>query len=152
MIPPKKPDADIQFKVLKLWKGDEGFEGRPTSIEVELFRDGSIFETVVLSEENNWAYSWTADDDGSSWSVVERNIPEGYSVTLEERGTAFVLTNTLIPPDPENPEDPEIPPVVPPKTGDTSNIHLYAVLMFASGSMLIILGITGKRTDHENTP
>ena len=133
------------LKVLKLWKGDEGLRDRPLNIEVEIFCDGSLFETVILSEENHWSYSWSAKDDGANWNVVERNIPEGYTMTLEERGTAFVLTNSLVP------DDPEPPPVDPPKTGDTSNILLYAVLMFVSGAILIILGITGKRNRNEET-
>jgi hypothetical protein len=153
-IPPSAPDEYISYKILKLWKGDEGLEERPNNIEVEIFCDGNLVETVILSEENHWSYSWRAKDDGANWTVVERNIPEGYTMTLEERGTDFVLTNALVPdvPDvPDAPDAPESPPAVPPKTGDTSNILLYAVLMFVSGAMLIILGITGNRNRYEKT-
>lgn len=87
--------------------------------------------------------------------VVERNIPSGYAVTLEERTTTFILTNTLNPDDPP-PDDPppdDPPPDAPPpddppdspKTGDSPHILLYAVLMYVSGVALILLGITGKR-------
>ena len=145
VLPPISPDEESQFKVLKLWKGDEGSTNRPLGVEVEIFRDGVIVETVILSEENHWSYSWSAKNDGASWKVVERNIPKGYTMTLEERGTTFVLTNSL------NSDDPEIPPEAPPKTGDTSNILLYAVLMLVSGALLVILGITGKRNRHEET-
>ena len=144
VIPPVDPDGKLEFKVLKLWKGDQWTGGRPQQIEVEIFRDGTAVETVQLSEDNQWSYSWTAKDDGASWSVVERNIPEGYAMTLEERGTSFILTNTRM-------SDPDMPPVEPPRTGDTSNMLLYAVLMFVSGTMLIALGITGKRNRHEET-
>ena len=137
VLPPIKPDEEIQFKVLKLWRGDEGTADRPKSIEVEIFRDGISYETVILSEENHWSYSWSAKDDGASWMVVERNIPDGYKMTLDERGTSFVLINTLIS------DDPDLP--TPPPTGDTSNILLYIVLMIVSGILLFVLGITGKR-------
>jgi hypothetical protein len=60
-------------------------------------------------------------------------------MTLEERQSTFVLTNTWTP---TNPDDPEKPP----KTGDTSNIMLHALLMTGSGSMLIILGVIGKKS------
>ena len=139
VLPPVDPDENVELKVLKLWRGDEGRNDRPKSIEVEIFCDGSSYKTVILSEENHWAYSWSAMDNGSSWTVVERNVPQGYTMTVEERQSTFVLTNTWTPTYPDDPGKP-------PQTGDTSNIMLYVLLMISSGSMLIILGITGKKS------
>ena len=139
VLPPTDPDEEVELKVLKLWRGDEGRNDRPKSIEVEIFCDGISYKTVILSEENHWAYSWSATDDGSNWTVVERNVPQGYTVTVEERQLSFVLTNTWTPTYPDDPGKP-------PQTGDTSNILLYVLLMIFSGSMLIILGITGKKS------
>ena len=137
IIPPSENDEEIELKVLKLWKGDSGSSARPTTIEVEIFRNGTSYQTVTLSEDNHWTYTWSAKDDGSDWKVVERNIPTGYTMTIEERETSFVLTNTLNRDVPDNPDSTQ--------TGDTSNIMLWVILMIVSGSMLIILGITGKR-------
>ena len=139
VLPPVDPDEEVELKVLKLWKGNEDRNDRPKSIEVEIFCDGNSYKTVILSEENHWAYSWSAKDDGSSWTVVERNVPQGYTMTVEERQSTFVLTNTWTPTSPDDPGKP-------PQTGDTSNIMLYVLLMIGSGSMLIILGITGKKS------
>ena len=139
VLPPVDPDEEVELKVLKLWRGDEGRNDRPKSIEVEIFCDGSSYKTVILSEENHWAYSWSAMDNGSSWTVVERNVPQGYTMTVEERQSTFVLTNTWTPTYPDDPGKP-------PQTGDTSNILLYVLLMIGSGSMLIILGVTGKKS------
>lgn len=133
-IPPAETDEDVEFKVLKLWKGDNGRSDRPQSIEVEIFRDGVSYQTVILSEENHWTFSWFAKDDGASWKVVERNVPTGYTMMVEERETSFVMTNT------RPPDKPDVP-----QTGDTTNIMLYLVLMNVSGIMLIILGMAGKR-------
>jgi len=133
-IPPAETDEEIEFKVLKLWKGDKGRSDRPQSIEVEIFRDGVSYQTAILSEENHWTFSWFAKDDGATWKVVERNVPTGYTMMVEERETSFVLTNT------RPPDKPDVP-----QTGDTTNIMLYFVLMNVSGIMLIILGIAGKR-------
>ena len=141
ILPPIDSDEELEMKVLKLWRGDEGRSDRPQSIEVEIFRDGISYEIVVLSEENHWAYSWTAKADGASWKVVERNIPSGYTMTVEQRETTFVITNTRT--------DQPTPP--PPQTGDTANILLYIVLMFVSGMGLVIFGMTGKRKHHEET-
>ena len=135
LIPPN--DDEIELKVLKLWKGDGGSSARPTTIEIEIFRNGTSYQTATLSENNHWTYTWSTKDDGSDWKVVERNIPTGYTMTIEERETSFVLTNTLNRDVPDNPDSPQ--------TGDTSNILLWVILMIVSGSMLIILGITGKR-------
>ena len=137
IIPPSRDDEEIELKVLKLWKGDGGSSARPTTIEIEIFRNGTSYQTATLSENNHWTYTWSAKDDGSDWKVVERNIPTGYTMTIEERETSFVLTNTLNRDVPDNPDSPQ--------TGDTSNIMLWVILMIVSGSMLIILGITGKR-------
>ena len=139
VLPPVDPNEKVELKVLKLWRGDEGRNDRPKSIEVEIFCDGSSYKTIILSEENHWAYAWSAKDDGSSWTVVERNVPQGYTMTVEERRSTFVLTNTWTPTYPDDPGKP-------PQTGDTSNIMLYVLLMIGSGSMLIILGITGKKS------
>ena len=140
VLPPVDPDEKIELKVLKLWKGDEGRSDRPKSVEVEIFRDGISYEKIVLSEENHWSYAWSAKDDGSNWSVVERNVPRGYTMAVEERESSFVITNTRIP-------TPSDDPGKPPQTGDTSNIMLYVLLMTISGTMLIILGVTRKRID-----
>ena len=166
------PEEEVEYKILKLWKGDAEKDVRPVSIEVELFCDGELYETVVLSEENQWSYTWKAKED-SIWAAAERNIPEGYNVTVGKRENTFILTNTLIPKDPiedpsdENPENPDDITDVPsgdtpgdsadstdeetfdPKTGDTSNVLLYIIMMYVSGSILILLGIAGKRRKYE---
>ena len=140
-LPPIDPDSHIQYKVLKVWKGDEGRTDRPESIDVTIYRDGVIVEVVRLSEENQWSYSWKAEDDGATWLVAERVVPRDYTVTVQQRQTAFVVTNTY--------HDPQNPP--PPQTGDSANILLYTILMYVSGALLIILGIARKRNRHEET-
>lgn len=138
ILPPADTDEVLTFKVLKLWKGDSNHSKRPKAIEVELFRNNESYKTVILSEDNHWSYSWTTKDDGAKWMVAERNVPSGYTATLEKRDTSFVLTNTLVPNTP--PSGAEWP-----KTGDTSHIMLYMLLMYTSGILLVILGITGKK-------
>lgn len=53
--------ASIKF----IWN-DEGFESeRPTEIRVELLRNyESLFDSVILNEENNWTYEWDSFEDG----------------------------------------------------------------------------------------
>ena len=74
-----------------------------------------------------------------NWTVIEKNIPSEYILTIEEREHTFVLTNTF--------EEEE--PVPPPSTGDTSNIMFYIVMMIFSGCLLIITGVLWKRAGYE---
>jgi hypothetical protein len=136
-IPPSEGDEEIELKVLKLWKGDVEGSARPATVEIEIFRNGVSHQRVILSEDNRWTYSWTAKNDGADWKVVERNVPRGYTMTVEEKETVFVITNTLTTDDP--------PPPTPPQTGDTLNIMLWVILMLVFGSVLVILGIAGNR-------
>ena len=143
MLPPVEPDETISLKVIKLWKGDEGGNSRPKHIEVEIFRNGTSYGKVLLSEDNHWSYSWSAAKDDATWTVVERNTPEGYRMTVEKREKSFVITNSLIP---QNPDD----PLDSPQTGDTSDVMLYVILMIVSGSILVVLGFVGKRNRYED--
>ena len=164
VLPPIGPDEVVEYQVLKLWKGDGEQNSRPQSIEVEIFRNGTSVQRVLLSEENHWSYRWRAENDGAQWSVVERNVPAGYYMLVEERTGTFVLTNVAVPQPPDDPQEPQDTdePKDPqeddgegeepsedeedaPNTGDTSNIWLYTILMYLSGGVLVILGLTGKR-------
>ena len=137
VIPPAEADEETEYKVTKLWKGDDAKANRPESVELEIFHNGKSYKKVKLSDENNWTYSWQAKDDGSDWKVIERNIPSGYTMTVEKRENAFVMVNTLERDDTVDSDAPQ--------TGDTSNFMLWVVLMIISGSLLIIIGFTGKR-------
>lgn len=134
-IPPIEGDEEFQWKVLKLWKGDNS-KDRPQSITVEIYCDGELFETVILSEENDWSYSWSAKNDGTYWMVAEQDVPLGYTGAVEERNNTFILTNTWTPDHPNNER---------PQTGDPSHMLLYLLMLCASGSLLILLGVAGKR-------
>lgn len=124
---------EITYTVNKLWK-DQGFEHlRPQTVSVQLYRNGSLMETVTLSADNNWHYSWTTTDDGALWQVVEAAVPNGYRVTMEQKNTFFFVTNGY--------NDPSEPP----PTGDFSNIQVYLIIMCVAGMGLIALGLTGLR-------
>lgn len=138
-IPPIESDEKKELKVLKLWKGDEGKNNRPKSVEVEIFCNGISWEKIVLSQENNWSYSWETKEINAKWMVIERNTSSEYTMTVEERDASFIITNTLTTKEPDDST----------QTGDTTNIMLYIVLMFLSGGLLIILGITGKKNAYE---
>ena len=135
VLPPIEPDEEIVLEILKLWKGDENRTDRPKSVQIDIYRNGELYGTVTLSEENSWSYSWSAKNDGASWMVAEKDVPAGYSVTVDDRVTSFVVTNTYVPDE----------PIDPPQTGDTSNRLLIILIMIVSGSVLIMIGMKAKR-------
>ena len=139
------PEEEIRYSVLKLWKDESSQAERPQSIEVEIFKNGVSDRIVSLTEEGNWSYTWKTKDDGADWMVVERNVPSGYVATVERRAATLILTNTWI--KEHAPEEPQPDPTLPdsPKTADSPHILLYTVLMYGSGILLILLGITGKK-------
>ena len=123
-----------QYTVVKLWKDAANAQNRPDGISVDILKDGVLQETVVLSAENNWSYSWQSTDLDARWTVVETNVPDGYTVTITSGENVFTITNTL----PPKPEDP-------PKTGHITLLWPYVLMMSISGCLLLTLGIWQKR-------
>jgi hypothetical protein len=127
--------AEVEFKVVKQWKDTGAENKRPKSVDVDIFREGALVESVSLSAENDWCYKWTAPDDRSTWTAVERNIPEKYKVTVISDGRTIVITNSY--------EAPELPP----DTGDTESLMQYVLMLSLSGLALIALGVMRMRAE-----
>ena len=88
-----KPDADfLNLKAIKVWKNDRE-DMRSDSITVELLRDGSVYDTRVLSKKNDWHTDWSELDPSSRWSIIEKDVPTNYTVTVSLEGVTFVVTN-----------------------------------------------------------
>lgn len=83
----------VTRKVLKVWN-DSGEESqRPREITVTLLKDGEIYDTVVLSDENSWRHTWDKLDASAIWTVAENEL-EDYTVSISREGITFVITNT----------------------------------------------------------
>lgn len=106
--PPQPGDETTTKKVLKIWDDAGLEESRPESVVVQLLRNGVVYDTVILSAENNWRFTWESlplyDENGVriQWMIVERGIP-GYTVTVDQESNTFVLTNHV-----ETPTDDDI--------------------------------------------
>lgn len=87
----KETFLSTSVKVLKVWEDNE--TQRPEKIEVELIRNGEIVDTVVLNEEMNWRYTWD-NLESADYLVCEKNVPEGYAVSITHEGITFVIKNT----------------------------------------------------------
>lgn len=123
-----------QYSVTKLWQDGGEQQLRPEEITVDIYNDGTLFETQVLNADNNWSYTWyVSDGDHSKWTVTERTVPEGYKVTIQQNGGHFSIINT-------HQSTSNVP-----QTGDSSQPMLWILLLGFSGVILVILGIYSRR-------
>ena len=132
-IPTEPSPEPVEYSVVKLWKDTGYTEYRPESITVDILKDGKFHESQELSSENNWSYRWTAPDDGSIWQIAEREVPEGYTVTVTENGTVFYLTNITVYSEPTSPQ-----------TGTSFVVWQYSLWMCAAGGILLLLAVQRK--------
>ena len=114
MITPKyrEKEKTTEITVVKIWQDEEN-DRRPSKIEAQLIKgeDDTVVDTVVLDKSNGWRHTWT-NLPFADWEVIEKEVPENYTVTIERDGDIVILTNTSTK---KPPEDPEKPPEDPPK-------------------------------------
>lgn len=125
-------DLPVSRKVQKVWKDNGSEEKRPESITVQLLENGTVADTVILSQENNWEYTWSDLDASSKWQVVEASVPDGYTVTAEQEENVFILTNTY-------------PSEQPPKLPQTGMLWWPVPLLACSGLLLLTFGLILRR-------
>lgn len=125
-------DATVSRKVQKVWKDDGNRSKRPEQVLVQLLENGAVVDTVALSEENNWEYTWENLDASSRWQVAETNVPAGYTVTVTQEGTLFVVTNTY-------------PGKTPPKLPQTGLLWWPVPLLACAGLALVLAGAGARR-------
>lgn len=139
---PDDPELTVTRKVLKVWDDQENAEKRPEEIVIRLLCDGDDYDTVHLTEKNDWRYTWEElpkygrDRTKLEWTVVEESV-EGYSVKVEQEGITFLVTNT----------NPGIkPPVDPggdlPKTGQ---LWWPVPMLICAGLLFLIVGVARRR-------
>lgn len=146
---PEKPGEDITVcKALKVWQSDSKND-RPKSITVYLLRDGEVYETVTLSSENNWRYSWSGLDSAYKWTVAEK-VPEDYTVTIQKQGVTYLVTNsgdTTPPPEGgDKDKDKDKPGSNLPQTGQ---LWWPVPFLCALGLILILIGCIRRRGDAD---
>lgn len=135
-----RPDTEgtVSRKVLKVWE-DEGYENlRPTQIEVMLLRDGEIYETVIITpdEDGNWSYTWENLDADYEWTVVEKVI-EGYTPEIDQEGITFVITNRYGKTPPSPPSPPDLP--------QTGQLWWPVPALLFLGLALVVIGLIRRR-------
>ncbi len=81
------------YKVVKLWNDAAIRQSRPTKVALEIYQDDELWQRVDLSQDNNWMFAWTDPAGVHTYRVVERDIPDSYTVTNEVSGTTFKIIN-----------------------------------------------------------
>lgn len=121
----------LELTVVKQWS-DKGYEeDRPTSVTVHLIWNDQVYDTVVLSEENDWTHTWTDLLPIGSWYVREE-VPEDYVVEVTTEGNTFVLLNSRK------------------NIDQTGQLWWPVPVLLAAGLLLIVVGLITRRGDrHE---
>ena len=130
-----KPDSeDVDIEVLKVWNDNKNSD-RPKEVTIELYDGNTLYETVVLNKSNNWQHKWTNLYGGTTWSIKEREVPEGYTVSIEQQGNRFVVTNTKPCPPSKTPE----------KLPQTGVLWWPVPVLLVCGLMLVLMGLIRRR-------
>ncbi len=131
-------DETITRKVVKVWD-DKGYsKQRPKSVIIQLLRDGRVYDSVKLNDDNNWRYTWKDLDDDYRWSVVEKESEElkNYTVSITREGKTFIITNTY---------EEDLPVKTEEDLPQTGQLWWPVPALFAGGLLLIIFGLIRRR-------
>lgn len=147
-VPEKKSDGGsdsshtyADYTVKKIWQ-DNGTT-RPASVDINLYRTGGEYvETVTLTEANGWSYTWNLDES-YQYAVSESNIPSGYIVSYTVEGNTMYVTNTYS--SYGSTAAVSTPASSTPKTGDSSNLALWAAVMAGAMGVLAVVLVRRKR-------
>jgi hypothetical protein len=147
---PVPEDGKIDRKVLQIWQDNGNKSYRPVQIKVMLLKDREVYDTVVLSKDNGWSYTWKDLSFDAEWTILEERV-EYYRPSVTQEGITFKLTNELIPPPgpptetTEPPTEPTKPPEEPPKLPQTGQLWWPVPVLFLMGIMFVVVGTVRRR-------
>ena len=91
---PKTEVARVtDITIRKVWNTDASAEAAD-SVTVQLLRDGVMVESATLSAENDWRVTYRNMPVSDGYSVVEVDVPDGFTATYAKQGNFFTVTNT----------------------------------------------------------
>lgn len=63
-----------EYKIVKIWNDEENAKKtRPDKVDVEIYYNNELKDTVTLTQNNNWSYSWKTYEDNSNHVIYENN-------------------------------------------------------------------------------
>lgn len=127
-----------EYRVRKIWK-DTGYHSiRPSKISVQLLQNGNLYDTVILSKENDWSYEWKNLPSDFNWTVVEKKIPNGYFLSVDKKKNGIILTNRYKEPPP--PPEEEIP--------QTGQLWWPVPLFLVVGCAFLYFGVLSEKIEE----
>ena len=127
----------VNLRVIKIWK-DGDSKDRPTRIAAQLLRDDTVWDSVELSAENNWQYTFENLDERYTWKIVEKTVPQGYTVTAQTDNGTVVLTNTKK--DSPTPSAPQLP--------QTGVLWWPVGILAGAGMLFLLIGWIRRKNYH----
>ena len=131
-------DTNTSIKVQKVWKDSGNENKRPSSIMVQLYKDGEIYDSITLSEENNWQHIWENCSTKSNYTLVEQKL-DGYTVVVSKEGITYLITNTYKTPSPSVPNK-NIP--------FTGQLWWPVLILITLGLFFILIGLIRRRQNE----
>lgn len=135
-------DETVNLVVEKKWRNCSSGPG----VEVDILKDGQVYEQVTLNDDNEWIYELSGLESGFKWSAKEHDVPDGYSCSVEVDGEWVTITNTLKEKPPvvstSSPSLTVKPSLTNPVTGVSNPVVLSAYQIFSVAVIgAIIVGI-----------
>lgn len=128
------PKTEIEkltsITIKKVWNTDKATEIADT-VTVQLLRDGVVVQTATLNAENNWQITYNDMPKSDAYSILEINVPKGFTATYSRNGDIFTVTNsaTLI---------------------QTGQLMWPIPVLAMAGMILIVMGVIILRRTREN--
>lgn len=144
---------DVKVKVKKVWDDDSDKDKkRPQSVTVRLLKNGKEIDSKVLSQENNWAFSFgplPKYENGKqiNYSITEDQV-DGYESSVTSSGEySFTIKNKheTKPSKPKNPE----PKKMNPETGDGGHYETYFGILISISILLMILEASRRKNKEK---
>ena len=79
--------------IIKVWNTDDSAKATD-SVTVQLLRDGNLVATAILNDENNWQTTYTNMPESDAYSIIEVDVPKGFTATYKQSGYVFTVINT----------------------------------------------------------
>lgn len=127
---PEKADYSVQV----VWDDETTPEQRPGSLTVQLMCDGKAYgRPVLLSEEQDWRYTWSSLPTAHYWALAEQAVPGYLDAEVQKEGTAFRMTYAAAQLEPEpQPETEEAP-----ETGNRGWLAVAVLVLLAAAGLIL---------------
>lgn len=84
----------VTITVKKEWVADKS--KIPSSVTVELLKDGKVIETATLTESKDWTATFEKMPMEGNYDLKEVSVPKGFESKVVKKGYHFTVTNKYI--------------------------------------------------------